>query len=154
MKKTAVLLVLIIAMVLGLTQAGFAGWGACKMGDPPPQLTADKLQNQAALLGLTDEQSKRILTIRQDHFNNTRDLSARLQKAMFEIRQMSWDKKSDPGKLNEKINEVNRLRGELYKQSQKCFEQVNSVLTEEQRTKYAQQRPGHRGKGFGAWGGM
>ena len=150
MKKLAVLLIATMAIVLGLSQAAFAGWGEgpCKMGDPPPQLSADKWQSQAVFLGLTDEQSTRIKTIRQDHFNNTRELRAKLQNSMFDLRQLSWEKNPDPGKLNEKINEVNSLRGDLYKQSQTCREQIKAVLTPEQQAKLDQQRPGRSGKGL------
>lgn len=155
MKKLAVLLTVTMAMVLGLAQVAAAGWGGgdCKMGGPHPQLSADKWQSQAVYLGLTDEQSARIKTIRQDHFNNTRDLRAKLQNSLFDLKQLSWEKNPDPGKLNEKINEVNSLRGELFKQSQKCREQIKSVLTPEQQAKLDQQRPGPGGKGSGARGG-
>ncbi|HBV98536.1 MAG: hypothetical protein JL50_20870 [Peptococcaceae bacterium BICA1-7] len=148
MKRMTVLLA-VMALVLGLAQVSY-GWGGggCKPGDPPPQLSADKLQNQAVFLGLTDEQSAGIKKIRQDHFNNTRELKAKLQNAMFDLRQLSWDKNPDPAKLTEKINEVNSLRGELYKQSQTCREQIKAVLTPEQQAKLDQQRPGRIGRGI------
>ncbi|MFZ5646949.1 MAG: Spy/CpxP family protein refolding chaperone [Bacillota bacterium] len=157
MKKLAVLLAVTMVFVLGLAQAVSAGWGggSCGIGGPPPQLSADKWQNQAAFLGLTDEQSARIKAVRQEHFNTTRDLRAKLQNSYFELRQLSWEKSPDPGKISKKINEVNTLRSELYKQSQKCLEQINSVLTPEQQAKLAQQRTGRTGgKGQGVWGGM
>jgi len=148
MKRMTVLLV-VMTLVLGMAQVSY-GWGGggCRLGDPPPQLSADKIQNQAVFLGLTDEQSTRIKKIRQDYFNNTRDLRAKLQNSTFDLRQLSWDKNPDPGKLTEKINEVNSLRGELYKQSQNCREQIKAVLTPEQQAKLDQQRPGRSGKGL------
>lgn len=149
MKKLAVLLAVSLALALGVAQAASANWGAgaCKMGGPPRELTADKWQSQATFLGLTDEQSAKIKAIRQENFNNTKDLRARLQSSMFDLKQMRWDKNPDAAKLNEKIKEVNSLRAELYQHSQKCREQINAVLTPEQQAKIAQQKPGPRGEG-------
>jgi protein CpxP len=151
MKRLAVFLAAALLVVLGLGQAASADWegGACKLGGPSSEWTADKWQNQAAFLGLTDEQSAKIKNIRQENFNNTKDLRAKLQNSVFDLKQMSWDKNTDPAKFNAKLKEVNGLRDQLHKQSQNCREQIKAVLTPEQQAKMAQKRSGHKGEGQG-----
>ncbi len=157
-KKIFALLVAITVLVLGMAQVASAGWGGgmggAWGGGNPPQLNAANWQSPAAFLGLTDEQSEKLKKIQQDSYNNSQELRVKLQKAMFDLRQMNWEKNPDQNKLNAKINEVNSLRSQLYQQNQKTREQMSTVLTQEQLAKVGQQAFGRGGKGFGCRGGM
>lgn len=140
-------------LVLGISQAVSAGVPGGYQGAQaggPPHISADKWESMATYLDLTDEQSQKILGIQQEHFNNTRELRNQLQKAMFDLNQMRWEKAPDQNKLNEAINNVNSLRDQLFQQKQKTREQINSVLTQEQLAKMGKRGPGpissgHRG---------
>lgn len=144
-KKLMTLLSVTLFIVFGAAQTA-AGWGGGmdKEFGAHHQINPEKWQSKAEILNLTDEQSSQIKKIHQEHFNNTRDLREKLQKAMFDLRLMSWEKSPDRGKLNEKINEVNSLRSQLYKARQSCRERVSSVLTPEQRAKLNSQCPDRR----------
>lgn len=149
-KKFAVLIVITLALVLGTARMASAesfGGDIGIIGGHPPQLSADKWQSPAAYLGLTDEQSARLKKMQLDHYNNTRELRAKLQKAVFDLRQQGWEKNPDPDKLNSAISEVNSLRSQLYKQARDNREQMTSVLTQEQLAKIGR-------KAFGRGGGM
>ncbi len=155
-KRLAVLLMVTVVLVMGIAQvASASGWGGGMFGmrGGGPQLSADNWQSPAAFLGLTDEQSKQIKKIQQDAYNNSQDLRSRLQKAMFDLRQLRWDKNPDQDKLNAAINEVNNLRSQMYDQGQKNREQMTSVLTQEQLAKIGQQGFGGGRGGFGPKGG-
>lgn len=152
-KRFAVLIVVTLALALGTARMASAesfGGDIDIMGGHPPQLSADKWQSPAAYLGLTDQQSAQLKKMQQDHYNNTRELRAKLQKAVFDLRQLRWEKKPDPGKLNAAISEVNSLRSQLYKQSRDNREQMASVLTQEQLAKLGRQAFGCGG-GMGFW---
>lgn len=156
-KRLAVLLVVSVVLVMGIAQvASAAGWGGGMFGmrgGGPPQLNADNWQSPAAFLDLTDGQSAQLKKIQQDAYNNSQDLRARLQKAMFDLRQLRWEKNPDQSKLNAAINEVNSLRSQMYDQGQKNREQMTSVLTQEQLAKIGQQGFGGGCGGFGPMSG-
>ena len=159
-KKLAVLLVVTMVLVLGVAQVASAGWGGGMFGmwgGSPPQLSADNWQSPATFLGLTDEQSEQLKKIQQDTYNSTQDLRTKLQKAMFELRQMGWEKNPDQSKLDAAISEVNNLRSQMYDQAQKNRNQMTSTLTQEQLAKIGQQGFGRgmgMGMGMGHRGGM
>jgi len=98
--------------------------------------------------------SARLKEIQQNAFNSSQDLRTKLQKTMFDLRQMQWEKNPDQAKLNAKINEINSLRNQLYQQNQKTREQMSTVLTQEQLAKIGRQAFGCDGRGFGHRGGM
>lgn len=149
-RKFAVLVVVTLALVLGTARMASAdSWDGVmgRMGDNRHQLSADKWQSPAAYLGLTDEQSAQMKKLQLDHYNNTRELRAKLQKAVFDLRQLRWEKNPDPGKLNAAIGEVKSLRSQLYQKAKDNREQMTSVLTQEQLAKLGRQA-------FGCGGGM
>ncbi|MHB8918708.1 MAG: Spy/CpxP family protein refolding chaperone [Desulfocucumaceae bacterium] len=152
-KRFAVLIVVTLALALGTARMASAesfGGDIGIMGGEPPRLSADKWQSPAAYLGLTDEQSAQLKKMQLDHYNNTRELRAKLQKAVFDLRQLGWEKNPDPGKLNSAISEVNSLRSQLYKQARDNREQMTSVLTQEQLAKIGRKAFGRGcGMGFG-----
>lgn len=155
-KKFVVLLIVTLALVLGITQVASAGgWGVGmgRAGGNPPQLSTDNWQGPGTFLGLTDKQTAQLKKIQQDQFNNSQELRTKLQKAMFDLRQLQWEKNPDQNKLNAAVSEVNNLRSQLYQQAQSNREQMTSVLTQEQLAKLGQQGFSG-GMGSGRRGGM
>ena len=153
-RKLIFLVVLALALLLSTQSALALGWdcGIETVG-PLPQ-GVDKGQSPAAVLGLSDEQSAQIKKIEQDHFSSTQELRVKLQKAMFDLRQLRWEKNLDQNKLNAAINEVKSLRGQMYQQAQKKRDQIAAVLTQEQLAKMGRAGLGCGGRFSGMKGGM
>lgn len=154
-KKVLALLTVTVLLVLGITQAASAAnWGGLGgFGGAPPQLSASTWQGPASYLGLTDEQASEMQKIQQESYDSTLDLRTKMQKAMYDLRMLGWEKNPDQSTLNDKTNEINDLRNQLYQQNTSNSEKMTSVLTQEQLAKIGQQGFG-RGMGMGMGMGM
>lgn len=119
------------------------------------QNTAPVRPNFVQELGLTSDQLAKIRDIQQQMYNKTRDLRIKLMDAMFELRQLRWQENPDQAAIDAKIKEINDLRDQLRQATQECRQNMDSVLTPEQKEKLQSLRgPGGRHgrggmKGFG-----
>lgn len=112
--------------------------------------------NPVEELGLTDEQVAKIQELQREMYEETKDLRQKLQDAMFELRQLRWEKNPDQATLDAKTKEVNDLRAQLQKATQEFQQKFESILTPEQLEKaksrrgfFGTGRIGHGPKGFG-----
>ncbi|MDH7578996.1 MAG: periplasmic heavy metal sensor [Bacillota bacterium] len=156
MKKKVLLLTLTLLLVIGVVQvASAAGWGA-GAGQGPRALSADNWTSLADTLGLTDEQAAKIQQLEKNTYDQTRALRDRLGDAMFELRQLRWQKNVDKATVEARIQEVNDLRSQLYNIKQSAWEERQSILTQEQLDKLESMRGfcgRHGGMGRGGFGG-
>lgn len=153
MKKRVMLLVLTLVLVLGITQvASAAGWG---MGGGRA-LDSSTWTPLAQKLNLTDDQAQKLKDLDKSCYEATKDLRARLQDAMFELRQMGFDKNPDKAAVDAKIKEINDLRAQLQQITQQNREKMQSILTPEQQSQMKNWRGhgGHRGCRMGGPNGQ
>ncbi|BCV25508.1 Spy/CpxP family protein refolding chaperone [Gelria sp. Kuro-4] len=102
----------------------------------------------AAELGLTDEQVQKIQDLQREMYEGTKDLRAKLQDAVFELRQLRWEKNPDQATVDAKTKEVSDLRTQLQQVTQEYQKKFESILTAEQLEKAKSLR------GFGGFGGF
>lgn len=98
-------------------------------------------------LGLTDEQVNQIQELQREMYEATKELRSKLQDAMFELRQLKWEKNPDQEAVDAKTKEVNDLRAQLQEVTQEYQQKFESILTAEQLEKAKSLR------GFGGFGG-
>lgn len=149
MKKKILLAVLATVLILGVVQVAWAApWG-------PGGFGGANRPNPVQELGLTDQQVAQIQDLQQKMYEKTRDLRIKLMDAMFALKQLRWQKDPDQAAIDAKIKEINDLRSQLYQAAQENRQQMESVLTPEQKSKleswcgFGGPRGGKGMRGFG-----
>ncbi|MGQ9824157.1 MAG: Spy/CpxP family protein refolding chaperone [Desulfotomaculales bacterium] len=154
MKKKVLLLTLTMLLVFGVVQvasAGVWGWGG---GSGPRVFSADNWTSLADTLGLTDEQAAKMQELQQNMYNQTQSLRDQLREKMFALRQLTWQKNVDMATVEARMQEVNDLRSQLYNQKQAAWQQMRSVLTQDQLAKIGTMQGFGPRRGMGGqWGG-
>ncbi|MDN5347857.1 MAG: hypothetical protein PWP65_1421 [Clostridia bacterium] len=149
-KKKLLLLTLTLVLVLGAVHVAWAApWGFGRFGGVNGTSPVQEL-------GLTDQQVTQIQDLQQKMYEKTRDLRIKLMDAMFSLRQLRWQKDPDQAAIDAKIKEINDLRAQLQQATQEFRQQMDSVLTPEQKSKIESRRGfgGPRGgKGMRGFGG-
>jgi len=138
-KKTLLLLTLCLALILGITQVASAtGWrlgestfSFSKAGNPG-LLNSEKWTSPGEKLNLSAEQSQQLKALHKKNYEATKELRSKLQDAMFDLRQLSFDKNPDKAAVDAKIQEVNRLRAQLHEIISQNRESMKNILTPEQ----------------------
>ncbi len=159
-RKVLILLALSLALVLGITQiASATGWGMgggrlgdmSMMGGGKAELNSENWTSPAEKLNLTDEQSQQLKDLHKSNYEATKDMRAQLQNAMFELKQLGFDKNPDKAAVDAKIQEINNLRTQLNQVMQQNRESMQNILTPEQQEQMKSMkgkcRPGGRGMG-------
>lgn len=171
MKRKIVWLGLALVLVLAIAQiAAAAPWGfglGGKIGGKFDGKFGGKFDGKfdgkfapgnmrpADYLGLTDEQINKIKELERQIYQNTKDLRSKLEDAVFELKQLWWEKNPDQAAVDAKTKEVNDLRNQFQQAAQENQRKFESILTPEQLEKAKSFRgPGgrgarHRMPGFG-----
>lgn len=150
MKRKALLLTLVLALALGVVGVAYAG--------PRGSGGSGRIEKAVEDLGLTDQQLSQLRSIHQETYDKTRDLRIRLMDAMFSLRQLKLQRNPDQAAIDAKVKEVDEIRAKLQEFAQDARQQVESILTQEQKDKigsFCGSRPGRFGRGawrFGAPG--
>jgi len=133
LKKKALLIALTMVLVLGLTSvASAAGWGM-GLGGSRGQLNIDNWTPLSQRLNLTEDQSQKLKELNQTTYEATRELRQKLQDAMFELRQMELDTNPDKSAVQAKMKQINELRSQLRELMQKKRDQMDQILTDDQK---------------------
>ncbi|MCL6479977.1 MAG: Spy/CpxP family protein refolding chaperone [Peptococcaceae bacterium] len=154
MKRKVMLLTLTLALVLGIAQiASATGWGmgggrlgGSKAGGPPA-LSSENWISPVERLNLSNEQAQQLKELHKSNYEATKELRAKLQDAMFELRQMGFEKNPDKAAVDAKIKEISDLRDQMYQIKQQNWQNVQSILTPEQQSLMKNMR------GYGRHGG-
>jgi Spy/CpxP family protein refolding chaperone len=91
-------------------------------------------------LNLTDDQKARIKEIRKSHFDGTATIRGQIRDAMKGLHESMKAGSFDEGLVSQKLAEIAPLRAKLMADSLKMREEMNSVLTAEQKTQLEQLR--------------
>ncbi|MEW6455865.1 MAG: Spy/CpxP family protein refolding chaperone [Acidobacteriota bacterium] len=98
-------------------------------------------------LNLTEEQKKQIGDLRLANQKTMIDLRAKVQAARLDLGKLLEDPKADPKKVEAIVNEINKVRSEMFKNMVDFRIKINKILTSEQLEKIKGLRF-ERGMGF------
>ncbi len=90
---------------------------------------------------LTDEQREKILAIQEDNRQKNWTAMGQLRSEMFALRRMYNADKMDANAVAEQHKKVDELRRQMLKSRLESHNQVEAVLTPEQRKQFRQYRP-------------
>jgi len=146
--KKLIVLALAVGMMFtcSLALAGPRGWGQ-GMG-PGYCWSGDAASN----LNLTDEQSGKLATMREDYFKEITPLRNQMLSVSSELRILWSDASPDRDKTLAKQRELSGIQAQLDEKATQYRLDCREVLTPEQQAKMAAFRPG-MGRGNGQmWG--
>lgn len=126
MKRKLLLVSLGIVVVLIFAQVAYA-WGGGPRG-----FSANNWVNMADQLNLNDKQAKAIQEIQKQEFEQMQAKRDKMQQLMFELRTLQWQPGVDQQQVQAKIDELNKLRQEMFELRQQCRQQMMSQFTDEQ----------------------
>lgn len=158
MKRKALVLAIVTALALGVFGVAYAGgWGRGAGKINGWGRGAGVMGKAIDELGLTDQQLAEIKSIQQEMYSRSRDLRIKLMDAMFELRQLKFQKNPDQSAVEAKEKEIGDIRSQLQQIAQDARQKMESVLTQEQKDKIQSLRgfrhgcsgKGFRGRGFG-----
>jgi len=158
---TLVIFTLCLALLLGITQVASAtGWRldenmpAFSRTGNPGLLNSENWTSLGEKLNLSAEQSQQLKALHKKNYEATKELRANLQDAMFDLRQLGFDKNPDQAAVDAKIQEANRLRAQLNEIRRQNRESMKIILTPEQQEHLKNMktkcRPDGRGHGKSA----
>lgn len=136
-KKTLIVGLSLALIIITTTTALAAGWGMGFGGGMGVACGLNGSQrNRLGNLELTPEQTKKILTIRQELAKDTLELRQQLQQINLELRYLWTAEAPDQTAINQKLAAMTPLRLELTKKIQEAQKQIESILTPEQLEQY------------------
>lgn len=95
-----------------------------------------------AALNLTVEQQEKVAAIQEENRRKNWDAMGRVRSEQFKLRQMAFGEKIDPAAFAEQQKKVDDLRRDMLKSRVESRNQIDTVLTPEQRKQFRQ---------FGPW---
>jgi Spy/CpxP family protein refolding chaperone len=95
-----------------------------------------------AALNLSDEQRDKIAAIQEEHRKKNWDRMGQMRSEQFKLRRMYSAEKVDPAAVGEQQKKVDDLRRQVIQSRVEARNQVQAVLTPEQRKQFRQ---------FGPW---
>lgn len=136
--KKIVALVLVLALSLGIVGIASARAFKAPLAKPYcpevwgyPFLT----QNMIKYLDLTDEQINKIKELRTKYYEKLKDLYAKLQDAVFSLRQLQLERQPDWTQIEKKREEIYNIRKEIRETLDKYWKEFKEILTKEQLSK-------------------
>lgn len=147
MKQTRILLIVAtLALTASWAAAGpGGGWGGHGMGPGygmPPQ----------GIPNLTQEQSQKLLELRQSYFNDIGPLQNQMFSKRAEMRMLWSQPNPDAAKITAKQKELQELESQMREKAIQHQLELRKILTPEQLAKMPTMGYGWRGHGMG--GGM
>ena len=132
-KKTLIVGLSLALIIITTTTALAAGWGMGFGGGMGVACGLNGSQrNRLGNLELTPEQTKKILTIRQELAKDTLELRQQLQQFKLELHYLWTAENPDQTVINQKLAAITSLRLELTKKIGQAQKQIVSTLTPEQ----------------------
>ena len=92
-------------------------------------------------LKLTDEQRDKIQVIQEEHRQKNWAAMGQLRSEMFKLRRMFYSDKVDANAATEQQKKVDELRRQMLKTRIESYNQIEGVLTPEQRKQFRQFHP-------------
>lgn len=131
----------VLVVAAALLVSGTVAWAAADDPAAPPrhERHGHKFQQW---LGLTDDQMTQIRALRQRDAEAWKQTGTALRKAQSELRELALGGGSADA-IQAKQTEVQQLFGQMVQLRVKQLQELAPLLTEEQRQKLAQGRPGH-----------
>lgn len=151
MWKKTFLICLVLVLVLGAVFAVSAG--GRRGFAPAPSWAVGGCFGLVEALDLTDDQLAKLKEIEKTTYEKTKEIRSKLQDLLFEIGQLRLAKNPDKAAIEAKMDQVMKLRKQLYEIQEDRWQKVKSILTKEQLEKLNRLRWGRRsGRGPGRMG--
>ncbi len=83
--------------------------------------------------GLSDEQKEKIDELRTPHMKNMQELRADMKVYKAELGKLMQAEKADQKAINNKIDEISKIKSDMMKERAKHKQDVRSLLTDEQK---------------------
>ncbi len=128
MKRTVVIMLTII-----LTSFSLVGLLLAQQPGPPPLAPKKGVPPMMRMLNLTDEQASQISDLRLQLQKEMLPLRSKLITKRNELKLLLTADKPDQGKINQKVEEISKIRTEIQKKQITHRLKIRSLLTEEQR---------------------
>jgi len=120
---------------------GGPGYGPGMMGGAGPGRGYGPGAGLPESLNLTDEQREKIQAIQEENRQKNWAAMGQLRSEMFALRRMYYADKVDPNAAAEQQKKVDELRRQMLKSRLESHNQVEAMLTPEQRKQFRQFRP-------------
>jgi Spy/CpxP family protein refolding chaperone len=120
---------------------GYGGMGPGMMGMGPLHM-----------LNLTDEQRDKIEKIQDAEQKKHLDVAGKMFDQQTKLRDLTQEDKPDPKKVGAAYSEIAKLRQQMLETHVQSFNQVQDILTKEQRDQLKQWRRGGYGPGMRGYG--
>lgn len=114
------------------------GYGPGMMGGGPGYGPGGGMLNA---LNLSDAQRDKIQTIQEEHFQKNWAAMGQMRSEMFKLRRMFNTDKVDANAVAEQQKKVDELRRQMLKSRIESYNQIEGVLTPEQRKQFRQFHP-------------
>jgi Spy/CpxP family protein refolding chaperone len=109
----------------------------------------DKGVCRAAIPGLTDEQQKSIEQLRVKHIRKADLIRASIGEKQARMNTLRLAEKPDDKAIDQTIDEISKLRGDLMKEREAHQREVKALLNDDQKVFYdARRGNGRNGKGY------
>ncbi len=147
--KFKIIGMLFIATLLGLNSNLFAqrGYGY-QAGNRTQQFNNQERGNFCnAIPDLTEDQQKSLQDFRTAHLKEMQEGRNKLAEKRARLQTLRTSDNTDMSAINKTIDEMSAIRAEMQKERENHFQDVRSILTEEQRVHFDSRRG--RGAGYG-----
>jgi|GEM_PF-3253109 Spy/CpxP family protein refolding chaperone len=104
------------------------------------------------MLNLTDEQRDKIEKIHDAEHKKHLDVAGKMFEQQTRLRDLTQEDKPDPKKVGAAYGEIAKLQQQMLEAHVQAFNQMQDVLTREQRDQLKQWRRGGYGPGYGPHG--
>ena len=94
-----------------------------------------------AALNLTAEQQEKVAAIQEENRRKNWDAMGKVRSEQFKLRQMAFADKIDPAAFAEQQKKVDELRRDMLKSRVESRNQVDAILTPDQRKQFRQVGP-------------
>jgi len=144
-------LILLLLMAFGLSLAG-TSWAWADRGYHSPYSQTERegwmKWRKKVDLNLTSAQKEKLAKLRLSLQEETLDLRTQLMKKRLELRKLWLENTPDRTKIYSLINEVSKIRAEIYKEMVDSFLKLRDILTPEQLEKLSPLGLGWRRMGY------
>lgn len=136
----------------GYGPGGWGGMGPGMMWGAGPGGMGMMGMGALQRLNLTDEQRGKIEKIQDAEHKKHLDVAGKMFDQQTKLRDLTQEDKPDPKKVSAAYGEVAKLHQQMLEVHVQAFNQVQDVLTKEQRDQLKQWRRGGYGPGYGPRG--
>lgn len=124
----------------GMMGGGY-GYGPGMMGGYGPGMMGGSPGGGLASLGLSAEQREKIVALQEENRKANWTTMGQMRSEQFKLRQLYNADKVDSAAVTEQQKKVDELRRQMIKSHVDARNQINAILTPEQRKQYRQYGP-------------